>query len=442
MDEMLTRFQEMVGEDAPAQELFEDLKDLYRSSGDHDKQRLFSALVDQMDVPKAHISPLLEQLGACGEDDPAWPGLLSQLRKQIFSPRNACFQKIAHLPGGLKFLLDFRGDLLAMRRHLKVDPEPLDVDIVSLFESWFQEGFLYLEEITLNSPYRQIEIIKDRDMVHPMASIQEMGQRLGRDRRCFALYHRLLPYEPVVFIEVALTHGLASSITEIMAGSQEEEGSKDTAIFYSINNSQNGLSGLGMGKMLIGKVVDYLRQENDRIRTFATLSPIPGFWERYLKPILEGRDEPFSLKKPDVLDFFSRRARGKIMARSGKTDEGPQELAQVLGSVLSGRDWVTDEEWAGLLKTPLTKIAYHYIAAEKNAQDKPLNPVAGFHLGNGASVSERNIHFLANPSPKGLQESCGLMVNYVYSSDWLSQIRRSFRWFDRLEIRDLLGRKT
>ena len=125
--------------------------------------------------------------------------------------------EISQFSGGLKFLLDFSGDLLAIQRYSTFDLSPLDSDIVFLFEMWFQEGFLYLEEITLHSAYNQIELIKNSDMVHPMASIEEMGQRLGKDRRCFALYHRFLPREPIVFIEVALTKGLAKNVSQVMA---------------------------------------------------------------------------------------------------------------------------------------------------------------------------------------------------------------------------------
>ncbi len=114
---------------------------------------------------------------------------------------------------------------------------------------------------------------------------------------------------------------------------------------------------------------------------------------------------------------------------------------RALISILSDASWAGDETLKNVLRTPLVKIAYHYVANEKNRQNKPLNPVAGFLLGNGATVSERNINFLANPSPRGLRESCGIMANYVYTSSWLSQARRSLRWFDRMEIKGFFGRK-
>ena len=358
------------------------------------------------------------------------------------SPRLAIFQRIAKNPGGIRFLLDFREDLINSKRTTDLDFAALDADLAFLLEMLFQEGFLYLEEITLDSPYSQIEIIKDRDMVHPMTSLEEMGKRLGKDRRCFALYHRLLPLEPIVFIEVALTQGLVRNISDIVGATRRELKYKDldTAIFYSINNTQNGLAGLGMGKMLIVRVVDFLRSEDERIKTFATLSPIPGFWEQYLRPILEGDDEPFLLKKENIPAFFSRKARGKILQFTESSDDSVEGFCKALQEVFSGTEWVNDSELKRHLKGPMVKMAYHYISKERNLKGKPLNPVAGFHLGNGATVSEKCVNFLANTSSKGLKESCSIMVNYIYSLSWITQIRRSFKWLERLEIRSFFGR--
>ena len=439
---IIEAFQTIRKKDVNVGELFEGAKGLYDSLEKGKKEEFFREVIGRMEVLKEDLQPVLKNLAACKSDDPSWPRLVSQLRTLAYSPRLEVFKKISLSPGGLKFLLDFRGDLLSISRQAGIDLKPLDSDIIFLFEMWFQEGFLYLEEITLNSAYRQIALIKDRDLVHPMSSIEEMGQRLGRDRRCFALYHRLMPYEPIIFIEVALTRGIARSMSEIMVEPENrpDETRADTAVFYSINNTQNGLVGLGMGKMLIGKVVEYLKAENKKLRNFVTLSPIPGFWNGYLKPLLEGNGDGFSLKQDNVMGFFSKKGAAKILKREREGGSDSNDFCKVLLSILSHGAWVKDEELKKDLKSPLSKIAYHYIANEKSSRNKPLNPVAGFHLGNGAAVTEKNVHFLANPSPKGLQESCGVMVNYVYTSNWLGQIRRSFGWFDRVEIRGLFGK--
>ncbi len=442
VEAIIEAFQTIRKKDVDVNKVFEEAKGLYETLEKSEKENFFRVVIDRMEVLPDDLQPLLKTLAACRPNDPSWPHLISQLRTLAYSPRLDVFKKISLSPGGLKFLLDFRGDLLSISRRTALNLKPLDSDIVFLFEMWFQEGFLYLEEITLNSAYGQIALIKDRDLVHPMAGIEEMGRRLGKDRRCFALYHRLMPYEPIIFIEVALTRGIARSMAEIMAEPENRPGETraDTAVFYSINNTQNGLVGLGMGKMLIGKVVEYLKTENKKLKNFVTLSPIPGFWNGYLKPLLEGKDDGFSLKQDDVMDYFPKKAAAKLLEREGEESITSNGFCKVLLSILSREGWVRDEGLKKDLKSPLCRIAYHYIAEEKTSRNKPRNPVAGFHLGNGAAVTEKNVHFLANPSPKGLRESCGIMVNYIYTSSWLGQIRRSFGWFDRVEIRGLFGK--
>jgi malonyl-CoA decarboxylase len=443
VQDVLKVIRDLEDDDAPLDFLFQQLRGRYESLNEREKEALFKAIIEKIEVSKEAILPVLESLLECDPHDPRWPSLLSRLRDLARSPRLNLFRKVSRSPGGLKFLLDFRGDLLVLRRYSTYDLGPLDSDIVFLFEMWFQEGFLYLEEITFDSAYKQIELIKDRDLVHPMASIDEMGQRLGEDRRCFALYHRLMPYEPIVFIEVALTKGLVKNIADIMASAKgdRKRTKVDTAIFYSINNTQNGLASLGLGKMLIGKVVDYIREENEEIKNFATLSPVPAFWERYLRPLLEGKEEKFDLKPKDILSFFPKKTAGRILERGGGGDLEPGRFNAALLSILSDEGWAEDEDLRKDLHNPLIRIAYHHVSQEKNPQGKPLNPVAAFHLGNGASVSQGNVNFLANPSRRGLKESCGIMVNYVYTTTWLSQFRRSFRWFDRMEIKGLFSRR-
>lgn len=422
--------------DKKEQELFKDLKQSYVFLDEQEKGSLFTAIVDQIEIPKNEIQPLLASLAGSEDDDAQWSSLFSELRRHLYSPRLQIFRKISRIPGGLKFLLDFRGDLLALQRRIEADLAPLQSDLFILFEQWFQDGFLYLEEINLDSSYRQIDLIKASDLVHPMTSIEEMGQRLGKDRRCFALYHRLIPYEPIIFIEVALTEGIVRSINKIIGvdAAQIEQKSADTAIFYSINNTQNGLAGLGLGRMLIGQVVDYIKKENEQIKRFATLSPIPGFWRSYLQPILDGNDKSFKLKPSDIPGFFSKKQRERILEERNDQHQDHSAFNGVLSEILSGDQWINDEDLTRELREPLVKIAFHYIDQEKDSRDRPLNAVANFHLGNGAMISMKDVNYLANASSRGLKESCGIMVNYIYTPSWLNQVRKSFRWFEMINI--------
>jgi malonyl-CoA decarboxylase len=404
--------------------VLDEFRALYRESPRGVREEFFADLLSRMEVSRESVDgPLRAVRDASADDALGWTSRLTDLRRALESPRMRAFRRFLNASGGLKFLLDLRADILAAERLSGIDLGPLDEEIAYLFTSWFQFGFLFLHEITQDSSYRQIRFLKDHDMVHPMASLEEMGNRLGVDRRSFALYHRAMPEEPIVFIEAALTRRIPSSIHEILDNPRQSiETSPDTAIFYSINNAQNGLVGLGLGKLLIFQVVEAIKKDRPQIQTFATLSPVTGFWRRYLHPILDGDDEPFRMKKAALLETFSESSRKRILARR-KCADG--DFAARLVEILSEPGWIEDDVLSGELERPLTRVAYFYLTEERDAGGKPLNPVASFHLGNGARLSARNVHFGANRTARGLKDSCGVMVSYVYSSTWLHELRRS-----------------
>ena len=389
----------------PSLELLQKFQNQYVSVNRDDRGSFFEALVLAFHISKKQIAPDLESLLAVQDDrSDQWQRQVVGLRRKIASPYRKLFAPFLNLPGGLNFLLDFRADLLAAQRQTDVNLEYLDEEIATLFNLWFQQGLLVLQEITQDSPYRQIRFLKDHDLVHPMANLEEMGRRLGADRRCFALYHRAMLQEPVVFIEVALTRGLARSIHEILgdaALAKDRVKAPDTAIFYSINNTQNGLAGLGLGKILIFQVVEALKRDHPGIKTYATLSPIPGFWERYLKPSLRGEPIPSALTTERLISFFPEKLRPQIVDQSRRiTGQETVDLLEALHKVLSRTDWLEQKEFSSLIQKPLIDIAYFYLTQEKNKRGRPLNPVANFHLGNGATVSPNNINFGANRSAK------------------------------------------
>jgi hypothetical protein len=416
----------------PPLNLIENFQKQYSTLSREERSPFFEALVLSFHISKKQITPDLESLLAVPDDrSDNWQRQVVGLRRKIASPYRKLFAPFLNLPGGLNFLLDFRADLLAAQRQTDVNLEYLDEEIATLFNLWFQQGLLVLQEITLDSPYRQIRFLKDHDLVHPMANLEEMGRRLGADRRCFALYHRAMLQEPVVFIEVALTRGLARSIHEILgdaALAKDRVKAPDTAIFYSINNTQNGLAGLGLGKILIFQVVEALKRDHPAIKTYATLSPIPGFWERYLKPSLRGEPVPSALTTKRLISFFPEKLRPQMVDQSRRiTGQETVDLLEALHKVLSRTDWLEKKEFSNLIQKPLTDIAYFYLTQEKNKRGQPLNPVSNFHLGNGATVNPNHVNFGANRSERGLAESCGLMVNYIYSQTWLQQIGRTVK---------------
>ena len=395
-----------------------------------DRPYFFDAILRQMEVAKPDIEDALaEVLESDAEDPIAWSRHLTQLRRRLESPRLRAFRYFLSTSGGLPFLLDLRADVLTAHRNSELDLGPLDEEIAHLFTSWFQAGFLFLQELTEDSSFRQIRFLKEHDMVHPMASLEEMGSRLGEDRRLFALYHRTMPEEPVVFIEAALTQGLVGSIQKILGAERPPPKSvRDTAIFYSINNTQLGLEGLGLGKALIFQVVELIRKDHPEVKVFSTLSPIPGFWEHYLLRILRGDDATFAMKRARLPEFFPRRRQLELLeAHRACTGQAATDFHTALIEILSSSEWIDEPRYTPLLEKPLTSLSYFYITKEENRRGKPLNPVAAFHLGNGARVSRANVNFAANPSPRGLRESCGMMVNYVYSDTWLQQLGRTMQ---------------
>jgi hypothetical protein len=161
--------------------------------------------------------------------------------------------------------------------------------------------------------------------------------------------------------------------------------------------------------------------------TYSTLSPIPGFWPRYLRPILEGRGDGYSMDRETVVSMIPAKAQKAISDRLRELGGDADDEATVLVEILSRPGWIEDSIFVRHLRKPLVDVAYTYIAEETDSRGKPLNPVAGFHLGNGASISRSNVNFAANTSSRGLSESCSLMVNYVYSQTALTPIGRAVR---------------
>jgi hypothetical protein len=434
VEDLLALFEEIHQSQEVSTDLLKSFQGDYLKLPLEEKTWFFEALIRRFEVNKEDVLEDLKRIEKANEGDAiGWSRLLTKLRRKLESPRMRAFRKLFNISGGLKFLLDLRADVLNLQRQAALDLDPLDEEIAHLFNSWFQQGFLYLKEITRDSSFRQIRFLKEHDLVHPMASLEEMGDRLGEDRRCFALYHLSMPEEPVVFIEVALTKGIVNSIHDVIGdqiAQKNRKGKPDTAIFYSINNTQNGLSGLGLGKVLIFQVVEALKRGNLEIKTFSTLSPIPGFWGRYLKFVLQNEDAPFALKNERLKEFFPDKTQeGLFQRHEEKTGREASDFSTALLEILSDPEWINDSVYVGWLRKPLTEVTYFYITQEKNKQGKPLNPVANFHMGNGATVNIRNVNFGANRSRRGLDESCGMMVNYVYSSTWLQQIGRTVESF-------------
>jgi hypothetical protein len=391
--------------DGTDRRLLERFRGRYDELTPDQRLELFHWLSGEFEVGLSQLEePITKVRKASEYDRVAWNEYVRELRKAITSPRQRLLEGLINTTGGMEFVLELRAEVIDAQRNGEAGLEALEEDIAHLLNRWCQHGLLFLEEIDFASSFETIKFLKDREMVHPMVGLEEMGQRLGEDRMCFALYHVVMPEEPVVFIEVALSRGFLRSIHDVIVdhgGARQPVKSPDTAIFYSINNTQNGLAGLGLGKVLIARVTEALRERHPSLKTYSTLSPIPG--------------------------RIPAKAQQAILDRYRDLGGEKDDFAAALLAVLARPAWIEDSVFPQSLQKPLIDLAYTYIAEEKDARGRPLNPVAGFHLGNGARVARSNVNFAANTSLRGLEESCGLMVNYVYSQKALGPIGRAVR---------------
>ncbi|WP_434517135.1 malonyl-CoA decarboxylase [Dechloromonas sp. ARDL1] len=307
------------------------------------------------------------------------------LRGAMRSSRIRILTQFNAMPQGVKFLVDLRADLLG---YLEKDRElaVLDRELESRLSAWFDVGFLELQRITWNSPASLLEKLIAYEAVHEIRSWTDLKNRLDSDRRLYAFFHPRMPAEPLIFVEVALTDHLADNVQALLDESAPvfDNRKADTAIFYSISNTQVGLRGVSFGNFLLKRVIDDLKRDFPKLANFATLSPMPGLaaWVR---------------RNPQVL------------AEAG-VERSLDEL--------SNGAWAQDKKQVRSLRDPLARLAARYLAAAKQGgaeSGPPLDPVSRFHLGNGARIERLN--YLGDSSPKGFRQSFGLMVNYLYSPE-------------------------
>ena len=323
-------------------------------------------------------------------------------RRETVSPRRRLLQRFSAYPGGVRFLVDLRAEFqgaLKTDRRLKA----LDVEMEYLFSTWFDVGFLDLRRISWDSPASLIEKLIKYEAVHDIRSWADVKNRLDSDRRCYGFFHPRLPDEPLIFVEVALVDHISASITPLLdeAAAPANLPKASTAIFYSISNTQAGLRGVGFGDSLIKRVVELLQSEFPGLKTFATLSPIPGFrnWMQRNTDAMLAR-----------LDNTARR---RLERSLGQAAPGAAQL-------LAAADQALEDGPSSPIRQLLMRSAAHYLGQEWQGAT-PLDPVARFHLGNGARVERLN--WAADPSPKGLKQSCAIMVNYQYDLKRLDKHR-------------------
>lgn len=291
--------------------------------------------------------------------------------------------------------------------------EVVDGDFVHLLRSWFNRGFLELHRIDWRTPALVLEKIIEYEAVHQIMDWEDLRRRLQADRRCFGFFHPSLPDEPLIFVEVALCDGLAGSVTDLLFGPVEPEAASaepDTAIFYSISNCQRGLAGISFGNFLIKQVVRELAAEVPSLRTFATLSPVPGFRKWLVRAAAAGTLPEGGAADADVdADAGTGADPDADASADAGTGAGGAGAGRLEG--IDGPDWPAKEAPSERLRPRLMQLCAHYLLREKRGL-YPLDPVARFHLRNGARLER--ISWRGDPSASGLAQSAGMMVNYVY----------------------------
>ena len=345
------------------------------------------------DVLARDYSPSPEAVGLTAsayQADPS-PDNLARLQESVESARQELFRRLNMAPGGTAALVEMRKELL---KNLKTKPQwrVIDSDLLHLLREWFNRGFLRLERIDWRTSALVLEKLSQYEAVHAVQGWRDLRRRLEADRRCFAFFHAQLPDEPIIFIEVALTRSMSAHIQPLLdIASPVTQANSDCAMFYSITNCQEGLRGISFGNLLIKQVAEELKREFPHLRRFATLSPIPSF-RRWL-------DE--------------------------RRKEKPRELA--LLARLEEPDWHQGEV-SDALQRMLLRLCAYYLLHAKHAEE-PLDPVARFHLGNGAALER--VNWMGDISESGMARSAGLMVNYVY---WLAEVERNHERYFREHV--------
>ncbi len=312
-------------------------------------------------------------------DDPSQANLRA-FRAVADPPRQELFRRLNMAPGGTAYLVGLRADLRwAMRDDRGLGR--VDDDLRHLLGSWFNRGFLVLRPIDWQTPAAVLEKIIAYEAVHEIDSWEELRRRVEPpDRRCFAFFHPAMPQEPLIFVEIALTRDIPGSIQDLLNPDRDmlDPARAKTAVFYSISNCQPGLAGVSFGAFLIKQVARDLAAELSAVETFVTLSPVPGLtaWVRDLAKQEPGGDAP-----------------------------------QVI-ETLNQPGWQSDPASVEAMRPRLTTLAATYFLTEKRSDGQPLDPVARFHLGNGAELHA--INWLGDVSDRGIAQSGGIMVNYHY----------------------------
>jgi malonyl-CoA decarboxylase len=390
------------GGDVSARARTVELGAVYLHLSEKGRETFHDILAHDFDIDRQALAEKIKQLDEAQSQKEAINAEIA-LKNALTPPRINLLTQFSSLPNGLKLLIDMRASLLS---RVKEDQRlcKLSLDIKELLGAWFDIGMLDLQEITWNSPAALLEKLIEYEAVHEIRSWGDLRNRLDSNRLCYAFFHNKMPSEPLIFVEVALVDKLSANIQELLhkEGEKTEPEQASTAIFYSISNTQAGLAGISLGNFLIKTVVQKLSNEFGNLKHFATLSPVPGF-KKWLSPRLANGDEEL-LRSKEIASLKERFA----------CEDSALQLEEILIN-----DWYQDSYTAEIVKPILNRLCAQYLLEERRG-DRALDPVANFHLSNGARLER--INWLADLSQIGMKRSYGIMVNYYYE---LSNIEKN-----------------
>ena len=344
----------------------------------------FEALAQRFGIDKARMDQAIDAWHASPSDATA-----AEVHVASEPRRQELFRRLNLAPGGTAALVRVREQLMDALDHRRDDFAAVDADFVHLFSSWFNRGFLVLRHIDWSTPAIVLEKIIRYEAVHEIRGWDDLRRRIDPpDRRCYAFFHPALVDEPLIFVEVALDREIPGAIAPILASGRQQFVEPDKAriaVFYSISNCQRGLSGVSFGNFLIKQVVEEICRELPKLTTFVTLSPVPGF-ARWLDRELKDKSSS-AISANDCIVF----------------------------ELLERPHWWTDPEIFNQLEDPLMRAAAWYFVRARNARGGLVDPVARFHLGNGARLER--INWLSDTSERAIAQGYGVMVNYLYDLD-------------------------
>ena len=364
-----------------------EVLDRYRTLDAEARRGFFAALAEHFGPDHEGLSRAIDLWKAESNDRTA-----ADIHYASEPRRLELIRRLNRAPGGTAALVDMRADLLSEMRANKA-LAPIDKDFTHLFASWFNRGFLVLRRIDWSTPASVLERIIRYEAVHEIHDWNDLRRRIDPpDRRCYAFFHPALTDEPLIFVEVALIEQIPGAIAPLLAHDRAPVAPERarTAVFYSISNCQKGLAGVTFGNFLIKQVVEELRRELPRVETFVTLSPVPGFraW------LASAEDAPID---PEALPLIAE---------------------------IDNPAWTQEPEKAERLRKIIEPLTAHYFLKARLPNGRVVDPVARFHLGNGARLER--INWMGDLSRKGLKESGGVMVNYLYDLDEIEKNHEAF----------------